>query len=563
MSTPSYTTTAETRLSERLGAAALRGVAADPTIDVRGRRIEVDHRPIGLVVPHLMLDDTVAGVRRRGVLDAIGLRVRHSDRALHLDLSPEPPLERVIFDIAEQFRCEALADPTLVGVRSNTREAYVAWTESALGNRIDETGIGLMLFTITQMLRFRLLRQPATADVDDAIEATRSNLGRLVGHALRELPGLIHSQEAFAEPAREIARLIAEMSEDGEESDGPTPEADERNRLLIPVDWDSLAEELIAEADRVSPAGGTSDYRVFTTANDRQTRGDQLYRAEVLLGLRRRLDEQVRAQAVSVARLSQRLARVFPATVVDGWTGGQIDGALDPARLGQIVADPANPLVFRQPHETTTTDTAVTFLVDTTGSMKVQRFEAMAVLVDTFVRALDVLGAATEVLGFTTAAWAGGESAVEWRSSGSPEQPGRVCDLEHIVYKSADVPWRQARHSMAAMMRTDHYREGVDGEALLWARSRLLQRSESRRVLVMISDGWPSEATTATANGDDYLSDHFRAVVADIERTRGDVELGVISLDRDVADSVERSAVIDLDGTLTIGTYQVLAELFG
>lgn len=574
MSSPSPTppTVEARRRVERGAAAGLRAVARRPDAELRAARLEVGHRPIALVVPHLLLpsgDDEPSPARRRGVADAIGLRLRHSDRDLHLALSPDAPLERVVFDIAEQFRCEACADPTLAGVRTNIATAFDEWSESARGANIGETGVGLLVFTITHMLRARLLRRPASEAVDDLIEVSRGNLARLAGHALAKMPDLITDQEAFAEPARELARLLAELLDDATEVDRETPEATTRNRLVTPVDWDLLDEELAEVAgDPVTGNAADRSYRIYTDEFDIEVTGASLYRAEVLRNLRRDLDGQIAAQAVSVTRLAQRLQRVFPSVTEDGWDGAQPDGPLDPARLARIVIDPLDPDVRRSPRLRPSSDSAVTFLIDTTGSMKVQRYESVAVLVDTLTRALELAGSSVEVLGFSTASWAGGRAAAQWRADGSPPDPGRISETMHIVYKSFDASWRQARHSMAAMLRTDHYREGVDGEALAWAAQRLQARSERRRALVMISDGLPMEATTATNNGDGFLHDHLAAVARAIETQssrpgRGGLELGVIGIDHVLDEVIGRSVALDLDGTLTIGTYDVLAALFG
>lgn len=583
-----------TRRAERAGAAGLRAVAGNPAAELRGTRLEVSNRPIAIVVPYLALDALATGTstkprpgsnmatdsstdltqqHRRGVMDALGLRLRHSDRALHLELSPTDPIERIVFDIAEQFRCEALVDPTLVGVKANTIAAFDAWSDRALAERIGETGVGLLVFTITQMIRSRLLRIPATELVGDVIEIPRGNLARLVGHALKQLPALIDSQQNYAEPAREIARLVGEMAADAGESLTSAPEAVERNQLLIPVDWDLLNEELTgaAEGQRFSPANAY--YHVYSHAYDQEVAGSDLYRPPSLRTLRQELDRQIADQAVSITRLAQRLKQLFPAFQEDGWSSGEYDGVLDPQRLTQLIADPLNRQVRRLPRDRATTDAVVTFLVDTTGSMKLQRYETVAVLVDTLVRALELAEVTSEVLGFSTASWAGGRPRQEWAAQGSPENPGRLSETLHIVYKGAEHTWRQARHSLAAMMRTDHYREGVDGEALAWAASRLTHRPEQRRMVVLISDGLPMEAATANANRDHFLTDHLAAVASTFSSTHRhrsrpirstlDISLGAITVDQALGEFVPNSVAMDLSGTLRVGDYDVLHRLFG
>ncbi len=557
---------ADLRLTQRLSSAGLRAVAAEPTAELRGQRLEVKGHPVGIVVPYLAQDlATLSSPERRGVVDALGLRVRHSDRALHLALSPDDPLQRIVFDIAEQFRCEALTPSSWRGVPKNCAAAFDRWSETAQAERLTETGVGLLIFTITHMLRARLLRRPTTEQVDDVIEVTRGNLSRLVGHALKPLPSLVEDQEAFAEPAAEIARLIAEMVSDAGEAEAALD--DNRARLLIPLDWDALDYELNAGSGGPSIADSRSDYRVFTRAHDIEVAGSSLYPAPTLRRLRAELEEHRSAQVVSLARLSLRLQALFGSTTVDGWRGGEDDGFLDTARLAQVVANPTNDRIYKQPIARPSADATVTFLIDTSGSMKLQRYQGVAVLVDTLVRALEMGGMTAEVLGFTTASWGGGKARQEWQAAGRPADPGRIADLQHIVYKAADQSWRQSRFSLAAMMRTDHYREGVDGEAVAWAAQRLAARSARRKVLVIISDGFPMETSTARLNRDGYLLDHLRWVCERVQPTSDplsdQIELGAVSLEEDLSGIVTPSVKLDLSGTLTIDTYNVLHRLFG
>ena len=548
------------RLLDRLTSAAMRAIGDEPSAELRGGRVEIDGRAMPLAVPHMARDLAAMDlVDRRGMADALGLRVRHSDRELHRRLAPTKPLERIVFDIAEQFRCESLAPGGWRGSTVNREMAFQRWNESTQAERLTETGLGLLVFTLTQMLRSRLLGRPTAEQVDDLIETTRGNLARLIGPPLAELPALVADQEAFAAPAMEIARLVAEMAGDATEElnrfDG-----DDRSRLVIPIDWDAIDYELSNADGPPQTAAGPDRYRAFTTAHDRVTAGHELYRPRELRILRARLEDLKTQQAVGVARVGQQLQVLFAAATVDHWVGGFDDGRLDPARLARLIADPIDPAVYRQTVSRAATDTVVTFPIDTSGSMKVQRFESLAVLIDTLVQALEMAGVASEVLGFTTSTWSGGRSADDLRAAGSPAEPGRVADLLHIVYKSADQSWRQARLGLAAMLRTDHYREGVDGEAVRWATDRLMARPERRRVLILVSDGLPMETATARLNLDGYLLDHLQH---EWRRADDRVERGAVSLHHDLSAVAAPSISLDLSGTLTIGTYRFLHHLVG
>ncbi len=560
MAEPDSKVVGSLRLLDRLTSAALRAVAAEPSAELRGGRVELRGSPMAIAVPHLVRDLSELDLpERRGVADSLGLRARHSDFDLHRALAPTEPLERIVFDLAEQFRCESLAPVDWRGSTGNRDLAFERWTVSAEVDRLTETGVGLLIFTITQMLRQRVLGRPTTEHVDDLIETTRGNLSRLIGHALTALPALVGDQAAFAEPAREIARLVAEMV--GDAADLRLTGDAERARLLIPIDWDAIDYE--ASGGHGTPAEaviGSGSYRAFTAAHDREMTGQDLYRAPVLRSLRARLNELGVAQTVSAARLALRLQALFAADTVDHWLGGFDSGRLDSSRLARLVANPMTQSVYRRQVSRLSADTIVTSLVDTSGSMKIQRHESLAVLIDTLVRALEMAGVASEVLGFTTSTWSGGRSAHDWRAAGAPPDPGRVADLLHIVYKSADQSWRQARMDLAAMLRTDHYREGVDGEAVRWATNRLIARPERRRVLVLVSDGRPMETATARLNPDGYLLDHL---VAEWSQAGTLVEVGAISLDHDLSGLLTPSVTVNVTGTLTVGTYSVLDALFG
>jgi cobaltochelatase CobT len=193
--------------------------------------------------------------------------------------------------------------------------------------------------------------------------------------------------------------------------------------------------------------------------------------------------------------------------------------------------------------------------------MKAQRYETLAVLADTLSRALDLAHIPHEILGHTTGAWTGGQAQVDWRAAGKPEDPGRIAEVLQIVYKDADTSWKRARHSLAAMQLTRHFRESIDGEAVIWAHDRLMRRPEPRKVLVVVSDGAPAAAATNKANRNGYLADHLRSVVDFIER-RSPVEIGALTTDQDVSNIFRRSVPIDLDATLTLGAYRVFEQLF-
>ena len=554
------------RGAERRGAAVVRAVGERVDADLRGGALRLGSRRVGLASPHLAADlGEVPADRARGVADSLGLLVRHSDLELHRALAPTEPLERVVFDLLEQLRCESLRPASWSGMDRNLDAAFAGWSDDCLAQRIAESGVGLLVFTVTHMARGRLLRPLTTEIIDDITEAQRFTLAPIIGEDLAALRLTRHDQRAFAFHARAIAEAVALVA--GDAGLAASGRDGDRVRLLL-SEWDDdesgigMVVGAGGGGDRFADLDRLGDYHVFTRGFDREVTGPDLVPAARLPALRADLDRHRRAQSVSAARIAQRLVRLLARPAEDGWTIAEEDGEIDPARLSMIVTDPVEHRIFRQARLRPLADVAVTFLVDTSGSMKRQRYEAAAVLVDTFAQALDLAGASVEVLGFTTLTWAGGDARKAWKAAGSPDAPGRLADVEHIVYKDADTSWRRSRRSLAAMLSVHHYREGIDGEALVWAYRRLAAREASRRLLVLVSDGAPMETASAAANREGFLDDHLAAVAAAID-ARHDVELGALTLDADLSGVFGRSRSIDLDGTLGLAHYEVLADLFG
>jgi cobaltochelatase CobT len=287
----------------------------------------------------------------------------------------------------------------------------------------------------------------------------------------------------------------------------------------------------------------------------------ELCEAEELERLRGYLDKQLSHLQGVVARLANRLQRRLMAKQNRAWEFDLEEGLLDPARLSRIVIDPLHPLSFKVEKDTTFRDTVVTLLLDNSGSMRGRPITVAATCADILARTLERCGVKVEILGFTTRAWKGGQSRESWLAAGKPGNPGRLNDLRHIIYKSADAPWRRARKNLGLMMREGLLKENIDGEALDWAHKRLLGRPEQRKILMMISDGAPVDDSTLSVNPGNYLERHLRWVIEEIE-TRSPVELIAIGIGHDVTRYYRRAVTIvdaeELGGAMT----EKLAELF-
>lgn len=556
------------RARERQGAAALRAIGAEPGAEYRAHQLSIADVPVSVAAPWLSLDNEAADIddqTYRGVVDALGVRLRFSDRRIHTDLEPADLVARLVFDILEQVRCESQVPDSLDGVRGNIEHAFRVWCAR---EAITDTALGLLIYTVLHMARSRLVHPLQNEHIEDTIESTRANISRRIGTPLRALKDVAADQRSYGVHAREIADTLAEMVDEHSTSDA---QATERvaTQLFIPPEWSEdlpLDGEIpggSAPADRMDERSldEVGGYHVFTRDHDVELSGASLYLEARRRELRLKLDDEIAAQSVSVFTIARRLQRLLIGAERDGWNHGREEGVLDAARLGQIVANPAQREVFLSERYRVTSPAVVSFLIDNSGSMKRQRHENVTVLVDTLARALDLAGATSEILGFTTASWNGGEPLREWRRVMEPAEPGRLAEVAHIVYKDADTPWKRSRLSTSSMMRTQHFREGVDGEAIAWAYGRLASRPEPRKLLLVVSDGAPMEAATMNANGEAFLEAHLINVVRRIER-EGRVEVGAIAIDLPVDHYFSRSVDLDLTGTLTLASYRVLERLF-
>ena len=358
-------------------------------------------------------------------------------------------------------------------------------------------------------------------------------------------------------------------SEDMQEAEGETDQADMEAQA---VDSDDAPNEEESEDPEEGeepwrpqlPFSSNSSedfYKVYSNKFDETISADDLCDTEELVRLRAYLDKQLSNMQGVVARLANRLQRKLMAQQNRSWDFDLEEGILDTARLMRVVIDPMHPLSFKMEQDTDFRDTVVTLLLDNSGSMRGRPITVAATCADILARTLERCGVKVEILGFTTRAWKGGQSREAWLASGKPSNPGRLNDLRHIIYKSADEPWRRARRNLGLMMREGLLKENIDGEALIWAHNRLLARQEQRRIMMVISDGAPVDDSTLSVNTGNYLERHLRQVITDIE-SRSPVELIAIGIGHDVTRYYKRAVTIvdaeELGGAMT----EKLAELF-
>jgi cobaltochelatase CobT len=556
---------------EELCVAAIRALAGERDLHFRGRRLHRGHERLPHFAPHLhptLEHDDFDSFR--GAADGLALRLRHGDAALHAALQPADAAERLVFDLLEQLRCESLADPAHAGVRRNLRHRHEAWSAACHRSGLTETARGLLLYTLVQVARARVSGEPVVEATEDLIESTRFALAPLIGSALAGLRRCRADQAAYAVHASAIAATVGTLLREAgeresaarrERNDG---ERDARDAFSLLLDPDAEAGEGVASVtpgDSRVLAEAADGYRVYTRAYDRELAPATLLRAPVLAAHRERLDRRIAGQGANLPRLARALKALFAEPAQDGWDGAQEAGRIDGRRLAQLVASPTERRLFRRERDEPQVNAALTLLIDCSGSMKVHA-EGIAMLAEILLRAAEQAGLRTELLGFTTGAWQGGRAARDWRRAGRPPHPGRLNEAAHLVFKAAGTPWRHARRGIAALLEPTLFREGIDGEAVAWACSRLRAIEARRRLLLVVSDGCPMDAATQLANDANYLDHHLREVVAR-EEARGEIAIHGLGVGLDLSPYYGRCRAIDLAAPPGNALFGELLELLG
>lgn len=560
--------TAERRIQEirQLCAANLRALARDPELDLLGRHAYRGASILALNAPHLYPpSDSASFASFRGASDGMALRVLHSDAAAHRAAMPDSPSARLVFEVLEQFRCESLAE--LPGVRANLRLRHETWSKEYLASGLAESALGMLIYTIIQVTRSRITGEPVVEESEDMIESARANLAGSLGHLLPPLRRNRQDQAAFAVAALEVAELAAQNVQalESRHKVAPKPKTDKPNEatfdLLLDVENEAAMIGTAASGTSAALAESAQGYKVFTRAYDKELHAASLVRKDLLSGYRKSIAERVHTEAVNVQLLAKRLQALLCVPEDCGFESGAEEGVLDGSRLTQLVASPLERRLFKARRVEPRAAATLTFLVDCSGSMK-QHAQGLAAFLEVLVRALERIEVPCEVLGYTTGAWNGGRALKDWRRCGTPQNPGRLNELNHLIFKDAETSWRTGRDGLSAMLKQTLYREGVDGEAVRWAASRLAGREEERKVLVVISDGSPSDGATGNANDENYLQHDLAQVVRGIE-TAGETTVVGLGLGLDMSPYFRANVILDanrLGGSETVRDLLTLVE---
>lgn len=556
---------------EELCAATLRALSGEPRVRYRGGRLEVQERHVPVRAPHLHPDPEVDDFQAwRGVTDSLALRLKHSDQALVRQVLPAQPIARLVFELLEQLRVESLVADSHPGVRRNLLQRFEQWSQQFLDSGQTEGHVGLLLFTLAQMSWILLCGGRAGEQTEMLIEAPRLSLLGHFGAAFGMLRRCRHTQAEFTEHALLIAAKAQELIEqlDAEllgNDERKVSEVAEKTHLafalLLDVEQDGEGDGNTSGATQGNSRGSdnTLTYQVFSRDYDCERSAASLVRPELLKELRQRLDRRLAGQGLNLPRLAKRLGALLAAPRRDGWAFAQTDGQIDAGRLSRLIINPEQREIFRHERERPHSDCLVSLLIDNSGSMR-NHIESVALLADAFSRALELAGARSEILGFTTGQWNGGRPLKRWRGMGQPANPGRLNELSHLVYKDAETSWRRARPNIAALLKSDLFREGIDGEALLWARQRLLQREARRRILIIVSDGCPMDSATHQANQQDILDLHLKQVARQIEQ-EGTIELYALGVGLDLSPYYRHSLELDLSRSLDNAVFDEVLQL--
>ncbi|UWQ90047.1 cobaltochelatase subunit CobT [Aliisedimentitalea scapharcae] len=546
----------------------------------------------------------------RGTADALALKLKYHDDGVHNRYAPPGDMARDLYEALENARCEAMGARDMPGTASNID---VKIQNEAIRRGYDQCkqpADAPLSVAAGYLVRHLATGRPMPEAAANVMELWRPFIESQAGDTLDNLDDKLADQAEFAKFARQVITDLGygdqlgddpddmddqqddqaeddaeeqpdpdstgEDDSDQEQADADAEQAQEQqqDQQQAQVSMDEMAEDDMGEetempegeAPQEPPAPPPAseadpDYQVYMDTNDEEIAAEELAEAAELERLRAYLDQQLEPLKGAVSRLANKLQRRLQAQQNRSWEFDREEGILDAGRLARVVANPTTPLSFKVEKDTEFRDTVVTLLLDNSGSMRGRPISIAAICADVLARTLERCNVKVEILGFTTRAWKGGQAREAWLAEGRPQQPGRLNDLRHIIYKRADAPMRRTRANLGLMMKEGLLKENIDGEALEWAHRRMTARQEARKILMVISDGAPVDDSTLSVNPANYLEKHLRDVIAMVER-RKQVELLAIGIGHDVTRYYDRAVTITDVEQLAGAMTEQLAALF-
>ena len=536
----------------------------------------------------------------RGTADKLALNSRFHDDEFHISRRPKVGIAKEVFDCVEDARIACIGADLMQGVEKNlSAELQEQCVQQGLAT-IEHQSHAPISLALGLYIREKITGSSSPPAARKSLRFWYDHIEERVGAEVSQLSDLLFQQEKFSDLALKIIQDLG-LSEDGDHQDSEneddelddelddieTHENDGASNQEIGIDTDmtdAIEGEVSADMEAVDTAevdgeedesgaqpdflGGDfperpmeTDYSSYSTVFDEVIFADELCEPAELDRLRDVLDKHLLNSQSVISKLANRLQRKLMAQQNRAWEFDLDEGLLDTSRLTSIIIDPFHSLAFKQEKDTEFRDTVVSLLIDSSGSMRGRSITIAAMCAEILGRTLERCTVKVEILGFTTRAWRGGQSRELWLQQGKPAQPGRLNDLRHIVYKSADMPWRRARRNLGLMMREELLKENIDGEALLWAHSRIVSRAEDRKILMVISDGLPVDNSTLLVNPSNYLEQHLKYAINQIENY-SQIELVAIGIGHDVTHHYRRAVTITDAEQLGDAIIEQLVDLF-
>lgn len=588
---------------KRATVATMRAIAENEELEVAFTQGNVTVQSSNVNIPLPQIGCTELELNAlRGVGDEIALKMRYHDETVHRRHTPVAGPAQELFDWVEDARVASIGTLKMEGVALNLDANLDKLCKQAAFDRITAQTDAPLGVAVGLIVREHLTGRELPASAENVAQFWRDYVEEHAGDDINSLSDCLHDQQDFAERCRSILQDLGlptdlqdpnqlhdndqemeslDQNEEPEaeyapedvvlEDDEYSDEDSDGETASIEMDADmDMSDPLPAEENEESPNSildehgkirTNVDYQPYTLEFDEVVKAEELCDGEELNRMRALLDQQLVPIKHATAKLANKLQRKLLAKQNRTWEFDLDEGILDSARLAQVVVDPVSPLAFKQEKEMNFRDTVVSMLIDSSGSMRGRSITIAAMCGDILGQTLERCSVRVEILGFTTSAWRGGQSREKWINESKPSNPGRLNDLRHIIYKSADDSWRRTRRNLGLMMREEMLKENIDGEALIWAHNRLVGRHEQRKILMVISDGLPVDNSTLLVNSSNYLEQHLKYAIDAIEN-HSDVELVAIGIGHNVEEHYSRAVTItdveQLGGAMT----DQLASLF-
>ena len=571
-----------------------------------GNDSRINSKQITIAKANSDFDESVVK-KTRGESDKISLKLQYHDNQIHSKLKPTSDLASIIFNLAEDTRIESIGSKKFIGIKDNLQNLIEKKFESNLIAPPGSDDTTSFINAMHLYLRKKLSNSSNPEKSEKTMSVWEPWLEKRVGAFISKLSDNIENQEIFAKNMNYLLTAIkselGDLDDSNNDSDDDSDEnsmdeensddenntsqgkSEEENEDGIETGIDentesTAGENEVSDEDLENNEGEGNEeliskqqnnknqldnksngYKIFTNKYDEIINAIDLCDGDEMLRLRKTLDKQLENLQGAVARLANKLQRKLQARQNRTWEFDLEEGMLDAAKLARVVSNPMFPLSYKIEKDTKFKDTIVSILIDNSGSMRGRPITIAAISADILARTLERCGVKVEILGFTTKAWKGGQSREQWINQGKVTNPGRLNDLRHIIYKSADAPWRRSKNSLGLMLREGILKENIDGEALIWAHDRIYYRYEERKILMVISDGAPVDDTTLSANSGNYLEKHLKLVINFIENN-SPVELIAIGIGHDVTRYYKKAVTLTDAEHLAGAMTEQLADLF-